>query len=320
MVLVGTAIIAWIPLSAEKVGQFQVGDFFTPRWLGLYVAIKEPELSLGKTMLVSSEYRNKRVVVTGCHSGIGHATARLLVASGAEVHGLDINPVDLALESSGDLDLRDPRSIEHAAASIGGPVDALFNCAGLGPGLPPRDVMKVNFIGTRYLTDLIVPAMRNGSAIVSVASNGGAGWPLHLPLLKQLTATTSFESAAAWFDENADAATAAYSFSKEALIVWTMQASTRLIAQGIRLNCTSPGAVQTPMLEEIEKLASAAVIDIVAQPIGRRSMPDEQAWPLLFLNSDAASYINGAVLPVDGGFVSSRTMDDNQSLADIGRK
>ena len=266
------------------------------------------------------EYKNKRVVVTGCHSGIGHATARLLLASGAEVHGLDIKPVDLALASFCHLDLRDPHSIEHAADAIGGPVDALFNCAGVGPGLPPRDVMKVNFIGTRYLTDLLVPAMGVGSAVASVASNGGAGWPHHLPLLKQLTATSSFEAAALWFEENADAVPAAYSFSKEALIVWTMQASSRLIAQGIRVNCTSPGAVQTPMLEEIEKLASAAVIDVVAQPIGRRSLPDEQAWPLLFLNGEAASYINGAVLPVDGGFVSARMMDDSRSLADVGRK
>ena len=78
--------------------------------------------------------------------------------------------------------------------------------------------------------------------------------------------------------------------------------------------------MQTPMLEEIEKLASAAVIDVVAQPIGRRFVPDEQAWPLLFLNSDASSYINGAVLPVDGGFVSSRSINDDQSLADVGRK
>lgn len=175
------------------------------------------------------EYKVKRVVVTGCHSGIGHATARLLAAFGAEVHGLDIKPVDLVLASFCSLDLRDPRSIEAAAASIGGPVDALFNSAGVGPSLSPLDVMKVNFIGTRYLTDLIVPAMGEGSAIVSFASNGGAGWPHHLPLLKELTATSSFETGVEWYEEHADAVPAAYSFSKEALIVWTMQASSRLI-------------------------------------------------------------------------------------------
>ena len=186
--------------------------------------------------------------------------------------------------------------------------------------LPPLEVMKVNFIGTRYLTELLVPAMASGSAVVSVASNGGAGWPHNLALLKQLTATTSFDAAADWYAANSDAARAAYSFSKEALIVWTMQASTALIARGIRINCTNPGAVQTPMLEQIEAMTSAAVIDQVAQPIGRRSSAEEQAWPLLFLNSAAASYVHGAVLPVDGGFLSARAMDETASQAPVGRK
>ncbi len=266
------------------------------------------------------EYKNKRVVVTGCYSGIGHATAQLLAAAGAQVHGLDIKPADLALHSFCHLDLRDPGSIEQAAAAIGGPVDALFNCAGIPPGPAPLDVMKVNFIGTRYLTELLVPFMGEGAAIVSVASNGGAGWSLRLPLLKDLIATASFTEAATWYEANAAALPAAYSLSKEAIIVWTMQQSARLIGRGIRINCTNPGAVQTPMLEEIEKVTPAALIDVVAQPFGRRSSAEEQAWPLLFLNSHAASYINGAVLPVDGGFLSARAMDDGQSLANLGRK
>ena len=66
-----------------------------------------------------------------------------------------------------------------------------------------------------------------------------------------------------------------------------------------------PGAVQTPMLEEIEKTTPSAAIDVIAQPIGRRSSADEQAAALLFLGSPQASYINGAALPVDGGFMSA---------------
>ena len=271
-------------------------------------------------MDLSQHYKGKRVVVTGCHSGIGHATARLLVAAGAEVHGFDIKPVNLALARFAELDLCDPRSIEAAAASVGGPVDALFNCAGVSHALPAAQVMKVNFIGTRYLTELLVPAMAKGSAIVSVASNGGAGWPNNLALLKQLTATMSFGAASDWYQANSDAARAAYSFSKEALIVWTMQASATLIARGVRINCTNPGAVQTPMLDEIEAMTGAAAIDQVARPIGRRSSAEEQAWPLLFLNSAAASYINGAVLPVDGGFLSARAMDEAASQTPVGRK
>lgn len=279
----------------------------------------EIDVALDKIMDFSEHYKGKRVVVTGCYSGIGHATARLLVAAGAEVYGLDIKPADLALAHMSELDLRDPRSIEAAAIAVSGPIDALFNCAGVSHALPAPEVMKVNFIGTRYLAELLVPLMSPGAAVVSVASNGGAGWPRNLALLKALTATTSFDEAANWYEANREAAKAAYSFSKEALIVWTMQASATLIARGIRINCTNPGAVQTPMLEQIEAMTSAAVIDVVAQPIGRRSSSEEQAWPLLFLNSAAASYVNGAVLPVDGGFLSARAMDEVASQTPVGR-
>jgi NAD(P)-dependent dehydrogenase (short-subunit alcohol dehydrogenase family) len=254
----------------------------------------------------SRHYRGKRVVVTGCFSGIGHAVAQRLIECGAEVHGLDVRACHLSLASFTPLDLRDPCAIEATATAIGGPIDAVFNCAGLPPGPSAVDVMTVNFIGTRYLTELLVPFMAAGSAIVSVSSNGGAGWMGKLPALKDFIAAQSFAEAVAYYERRADVGPAAYSFSKEALIVWTMQQSANLIKCGIRMNCTTPGAVQTPMLVEIEKSTPAALIDVVAQPIGRRSSAKEQAAPLLFLNSDAASYINGAVLPVDGGFISSR--------------
>jgi NAD(P)-dependent dehydrogenase (short-subunit alcohol dehydrogenase family) len=144
--------------------------------------------------------------------------------------------------------------------------------------------------------------MPDGGAIVNVASNGGAGWRTHLPRLLEFVATESFDEAVKWFEDNGAGVTAAYSFSKEAIIVWTLALSADLIRRGIRVNCTSPGAVQTPMLEEIERSTPSALIDAVAQPIGRRSQAGEQAGPLIFLNSDAASYINGAVIPVDGGY------------------
>ncbi|MBV1687917.1 coniferyl-alcohol dehydrogenase [Novosphingobium sp. G106] len=271
-------------------------------------------------MDILSGYRGKRVVVTGCHSGIGHATASLLLGAGAEVHGLDIKPVDLTLASYTPLDLKDPHSIESASEAIPGPIDALFNCAGVAPGWAPADVMAVNFIGTRYLTERLSVAMGEGSAIVSVASNGGAGWMQHLPILGELTATASFEEAVSWYGAHAAQAPHAYSFSKEAVIAWTLKTSGSLIRRGIRMNCTSPGAVQTPMLDEIEKVTPSASIDVMAQPIGRRSIAVEQAWPLLFLNSDAASYINGVVLPVDGGFLGAKSIDPASSLSDIGRK
>lgn len=247
-------------------------------------------------------YAGKRVVVSGCASGIGQATAQLMLDLGAEVHGLDCKSNDLSLASFTVTDLASPASIENAVAQIAGRVDALFNCAGLAPTRLPLEVLKVNFLGTRYLTERVVGLMQAGGAIVSTSSNGGMGWQKHLPELLDLLAQTTFAGGLDWLAQRQAGIGNAYSYAKEALIVWTMQQSASLIKHGIRINCTSPGSVQTPMLTEIEAKVPRSAIEAVEQPICRRSSPQEQAWPLAMLNSDAAAYINGADLAVDGGF------------------
>jgi NAD(P)-dependent dehydrogenase (short-subunit alcohol dehydrogenase family) len=248
-------------------------------------------------------YGGKRVVVSGCFSGMGEATARLLLDLGAEVHGLDFKDSKLPLASFTRTDLRDPASIDAAAAKIGGRVDALFNCAGLPQTSPPLDVMKVNFIGTRYLTDRIVPLMSEGAAIASIASTGGLGWSRRIPTLMQLIANADYASALKWCEDNRETVAEGYSFSKEAVIVWTMFTSSKLIKKGIRINCTLPGPTQTPMMAEFESATPASVFKAAMQPIDRLSTPEEQAGPLVFLNSAAASFVNGVVLPADGGFM-----------------
>lgn len=250
-------------------------------------------------------YKGKQVVVTGCHSGIGHATARRLAALGAEVHGLDWKSCDLPLRSYIQVDLRDPSGIEAAVTGLTGSFDALFNCAGLPPGGPPLDVMKANFLGPRLLSDRLLPQLRDGGAIVNVSSNGGMGWPGHLGELLELDSLASFDEGVRWCEAHAQLVAEGYRCSKEAIVVWTFASAARNIARGIRTNCTMPGAVQTPMLEEIEKTTPSAAIDAIARPIGRRSSADEQAAALLYLGSPQASYINGAALPVDGGFLSA---------------
>ena len=248
-------------------------------------------------------YHGKRVVVSGCFSGMGEATARLLLELGAEVHGIDFKETKLGLASFHQVDLRDPASIDAAVAKIGGKVDALFNCAGLPQTAPPLDVMKVNYLGTRRLTEKLLPLMGEGSAIVSISSNGGMGWSKRIPVLMSLIAIEDYDAALKWCEDNKDTVAEGYSFSKELVVLWTMQKSAQLIKKGIRMNCTMPGPTQTPMMKEFESATSAAVLDTFMQPINRRSTPEEQAGPLVFLNSDAASYINGINLAVDGGFM-----------------
>jgi NAD(P)-dependent dehydrogenase (short-subunit alcohol dehydrogenase family) len=248
-------------------------------------------------------YKNKRVVVSGCFSGIGEATARLLLQLGAEVHGLDYKPSKLDLASFRQIDLREPASIDAAAAAIGGNVDALFSCAGLPQTSPPLDVMKVNYAGTRRLTERILPLMGEGAAIASVASIAGLGWSRRVPVLMELLQIDDYEAAIKWCDAHPDVVREGYSFSKELIVVWTMMTATSVIKRGIRMNCTMPGPTQTPMMAHFEAASKPSVLEAAAQPINRRSKPEEQAAPLIFLNSSVASYVNGLAVPIDGGLM-----------------
>src|ERR1043165_3539692 len=110
-------------------------------------------------------YDGRRVVVTGCASGIGADVARQLTGLGAEVIGLDIRPPEFDVGEFVSLDLHDPESIDAAVASIGGRVDALFNVAGVSSGIrDPLRVVTINFLGTRRFTEALVPSMPAGSA------------------------------------------------------------------------------------------------------------------------------------------------------------
>lgn len=257
-------------------------------------------------------YENKHVVVSGCYSGMGEATARRLLDLGAEVHGLDYKDCTLDLASFNHVDLRDPASIDAAVQKIGektgGKVDALFNCAGLPQIFPPVEVMKVNYIGARHLAERIVPLMSEGGAIANVASTAGRGWPGRIPLCRELIDQPDYAGAAAWCEANMDPAAQGYSFSKEVMIVWTLLTSSQLIKRGIRINCTMPGPTQTPMMPAFEAGSSPAVVNASTQPIGRRATAEEQAGPLVFLNSDQASYVNGVAFPVDGGLTGGLAM------------
>lgn len=249
-------------------------------------------------------YKNKRVIVSGCFSGMGEATARMLLELGAEVHGLDFKESSLNLASFNLVDLRDPATIDAAVAKIGGKVDALFNCAGLPQTAPAMDVMKVNFIGLRHLTEKVLPLMAEGSAIVSISSNGGMGWSRKIPVCMELIGAEGFAAASKWCEEHKDEhVKEGYSFSKEAVVVWTMFMAPKLIKKGIRINCTLPGPTQTPMMNHFEAATDDKVLQTFIQPIDRRSTPEEQAAPLIYLNSDAATYVNGLAVPIDGGFM-----------------
>jgi len=246
-------------------------------------------------------YKGKRVVVMGCFSGTGEACARMLVELGAEVHGADIKPSLVSLSSFTEVDLKNPDSIAAGIASIGGKVDALFNVSGLPQTFPGEDVVTVNFLGIRAWTEGWLPHLNPGAAIVTVSSLAGMGYLGRQPLVREFMGFTDFAAARQWYLDHAEDAGDPYTLSKEAINTWTQISATELIGRDIRINCTMPSPIDTPMLGEFRKIAGDAVLGAFAKAKGRYSTPEEQALPLILLNSDAARFISGVCLPVDAG-------------------
>jgi NAD(P)-dependent dehydrogenase (short-subunit alcohol dehydrogenase family) len=249
-------------------------------------------------------YDGRRAVVTGCASGIGAQVAQQLDDLGAQVIGLDRRGPALVVGDFHEVDLSDPASIDEAVAAIAGPVDALFNVAGVSSGIgDPLRVVTINFLGLRHLTEALIPRMPVGSSIVSVSSLAAAAYREHAQQVVPLLRTATMPEGVRWCKSHPDALDAGYQLSKEAVILYTMRRATALGARGIRINCTGPGVTETPILEQVRSAYGATYLDDIAKPLGRVCDPAEQAAVLLFLNSSAASYISGQVVWVDGGNV-----------------
>ena len=253
-------------------------------------------------------YDGRRVVVTGCASGIGEHVARQLIELGAEVVGLDRRRPVQQLKEFHEVDLADPASIGQAASAIGGHVDSLFNVAGVSSGIgDPVLVVTINFLGTRRFTEALIPTMPAGSSIVSVSSLAASGYLENKHVTAGLVDTTTFEEGIEWCRVHPDAlADGGYRLSKEAIILYCMKNAVPLGARGIRINCTGPGVTETPILDQLRSAYGQDYLDTIVKPLGRVAQPSEQAAVLVFLNSTAASYITGQVLWVDGGSVAGQ--------------
>lgn len=249
-------------------------------------------------------YDGRRAVVTGCASGIGEHVVRQLVELGADVVGLDRRRPSLGLNGFHEIDLADPDSIDRAVASIEGPVDALFNVAGVSSGIgDPPLVVTVNFLGLRHVTEALIDKMPAGASIVSVSSLAASAYREHAEAVAPLLNTSTMQQGRDWCHSHPDALGNGYQLSKEAIILYTMRNAVPLGARGIRINCTGPGVTETPILDQLRTAYGQGFLDDIPKPLGRVSDPDEQASVLLFLNSRAASYITGQIIWVDGGNV-----------------
>jgi NAD(P)-dependent dehydrogenase (short-subunit alcohol dehydrogenase family) len=257
-------------------------------------------------------YDGRRVVVTGCASGIGAQLCGQLTDLGAEVVGLDVRRPAAALSQFVEIDLADPASVDQAASVVNGPVDALFNVAGVSSGIGnPLLVVTINFLGMRHLTEALLPKLGPGSSVNCVSSLAAANYRENLPQAAGLLATGSIAEGIDWCHGNPEAlADGGYRLSKEAIIGYAVTSAVPLGARGIRINCTGPGVTETPILDQLRSRYGQDYLETIPKPLGRVSDPDEQAAVLAFLGSRAAGYITGQVIWVDGGNIAARQAAD----------
>lgn len=241
----------------------------------------------------------KTIIVTGCASGIGRQTSIELRRRGAEVIGVDRVP-------AGDVDgifvcdLEEERQVDELADALPEGAHGLCNIAGVAPTLPGQTVLTVNFLAVRRLTLAMAPKMADGASIVNLASMAGNGWRDHLDQIGELLA--SDWPSIGGFVERHDLATGSRSYflSKEAVIVWTMQNRWSWRERGIRMNCVSPGPIETPILPDfLETLGDRARESV--DNMDRFGLPEDVAPVVAFLLSDEAAWFRGANVTPDGG-------------------
>lgn len=245
-------------------------------------------------------------VVTGGGSGIGQAVAKVLAASGADVHVLELNEeagqgtVNDIIAAGGKAQVHGVNVADQAAViavmqkvtAAGGQLNILVNCAGIAhvgklESTTEADldrIYAVNVKGTYNCMFAVIEQMKKqgGGVILNIASIASSvGIPDRF----------------------------AYSMSKGAVLTMTLSAAKDYLASNIRVNCVSPARVHTPFVDGfIAKNypgKEAEMFDKLSktQPIGRMAKPDEIGYLALYLCSDEAGFITGCDYPIDGGFI-----------------
>jgi NAD(P)-dependent dehydrogenase (short-subunit alcohol dehydrogenase family) len=249
----------------------------------------------------------RRIVVVGAASGIGAAVAGHFHERGNHVLAVDVRPNDTAASQHLQCDLRDASSIRALLDQIGAGWDMLAHVAGIPGTAPAVDVLTVNYLGMRLMTEGMLPLLRQGGSVVAVASTAALGWDQRIDTLARLLDATDADSVEKW-QAAQDPNYPVYSSSKQAVILYAKRlAGPALAKYGVRINTVSPGPVETPILADFEKTMGKEVLDMCRATVGRHATVDDVVPVIAFLGSSEARWINGHDIQVDAGFISSMT-------------
>jgi NAD(P)-dependent dehydrogenase (short-subunit alcohol dehydrogenase family) len=195
------------------------------------------------------------------------------------------------------VNLAEKMSIDAALRKVEGPIHAVFACAGVADGTP--SIERINFVGHRYLVEKLIADGRlsRGSAVCLISSSAGLGWEPHFAELSELLETKDFDAAAEWLKAHGRDN---YMGTKQAICAYVAREAFELIRRGIRINAICPGPTDTPLAQTHQWLGNGS--DFRAAAGIEASAPMEQAYPMVFLCSDAASAITGITLVADLGW------------------
>ena len=249
----------------------------------------------------------KTILITGVASGIGARTGDLAGQFGADVIGVDVREPAAPVGGFVKADISSKAGVDDLVASLPQRIDALCNVAGLSGNTGAVSTLAVNFYGLRALSEGLAPKLREGGAIVNVASIAGYGWLANLNRAASMVGIEGFPDVAKVVADHQVKNEEGYPVSKELLLLWTQRAAHQDLfrSRGIRVNAVSPGPVETPILKQVRNVLGDARVDSDIARVGRAGTSGDIAPVVLFLCSDGARWVNGANVPVDGGLEAS---------------
>lgn len=262
-------------------------------------------------------YDGKRALVVGGATGMGAATAELVQDAGAETIVMDRADIGLAGVKAIQLDLSDRASIDAALDACGGPIDALFSCAGVADGTP--GIERINFIGHRYMIDRLLERdmLQRGSAIGMISSAAGLGWEPDLDVwINEFLDITDWDAAVKYAVDNMKAD---YLHMKQAMCAYVARQAFPFFKRGVRINAICPGPTDTPLAQANKEMWLGFGSDYRADVGSEASTPLEQAYPLVFLNSDAAIAVNGHILVSDQGYLNAGLTGAYPAATDVAK-